>query len=71
MSLFTPDTPKMLPEPVVAMVDKVDNLPFCRVRYAATTWDATLYNFAAEVTLLPGQPVKVIGILGITLLIEV
>ncbi|MGA7937205.1 MAG: hypothetical protein WCA35_26880 [Kovacikia sp.] len=71
MNLFQPDRPKILTEPVMAIVDVSYAPHSIRVKYAATTWNAKFHNLNSVVALFPGQSVKVVGIQGITLLIEV
>jgi membrane protein implicated in regulation of membrane protease activity len=71
MTLFQPDKPKMLPEPVHAIIETVHHHTL-RVKYAGTTWPAKLHDSNCEVTLVPGQPVAIVGIQSsIILLISV
>ncbi len=68
--LFSPSPIEMFPEPVLGIVE-VTLAPHQsgRVKCQSSYWPARLYQMECLITISPGQPVKVVGIEGITLLI--
>jgi len=47
----------------------IHNQPGGRVKFAATYWPAKFYQPSRPLTVLPGEPVVVVGRQGITLLV--
>lgn len=70
-NLFTVDKPEIFLEPLIGVVDEaIAPQKPGRISFQSSYWPAKLYQFNAPIILLPEQAVKVVGIQGITLLVQ-
>lgn len=68
--IFAPDTIELFAQAELGEVEQtITTQKRGRVRFMATYWFARFYQPNGQRSVLPGTPVKVIGIEGITLLV--
>jgi len=67
---FSAKTPRILSMPVPGKVAFCEGLS-PRIKFGGTSWSWKLYEHTAPVSLVDGQEVSIIGLIGNTLLISV
>lgn len=71
MTLFTPNRIILFKDQDSGIVSTpITSTQSGRIKYQAVSWRASLYKTRTQISLQPGQTVKVIGRQGLTLLVQ-
>ncbi len=59
---FTNDKPELFPEAIAGIINEtISSAQLGRIKCLGTYWPARLYKLESQVTLIPKQPVCVVG----------